>query len=93
MEQKANARVLIRGKVQGVFFRVETKKAADRLGVTGWVRNRNDGSVEAVFEGEKKSVDEAVKWCWRGSPFSMVEDVKVEWGDYGGDFKAFDIKH
>jgi len=51
MENKVRAHAIISGRVQGVFFRMETKRAADRLGAKGWVRNLKDGSVEAVFEG------------------------------------------
>ena len=93
MEEKAMAHVIISGKVQGVCFRMETKEAAESYGVTGWVRNRSDGSVEAVFEGEKASVDQAINWCWRGSPFSRVDDVTVEWGVPTEDFKTFNIRY
>ena len=59
-KEQLRAHVVIRGLVQGVWFRASTKDEADRLGVSGWVRNLSDGSVEAVFEGEKKKVEEIV---------------------------------
>lgn len=63
-------RVLVSGKVQGVFYRDTTKKEADKRGVRGWVRNLRDGRVEAVFEGEPGAVAEMVAWCRVGSPLS-----------------------
>lgn len=70
-------RVRVRGRVQGVFFRVETRVRADSLGVAGWVRNAGDGSVEAVFEGEVEQVDSMVDWCRRGPAGAYVEEVEV----------------
>ena len=75
----ARARVVIRGRVQGVFFRVETRERARSLGLAGWVRNNSDGTVEAVFEGERDRVDSMIVWCRRGTAAADVEDVEVEW--------------
>ncbi len=91
MEEKKRARVIIKGKVQGVFFRMETKRAAQRIGVTGWVKNKRDGSVEAVFEGDGALVDSIIKWCDVGSPGSKVEEKDVNWEDYQGEFGGFTI--
>ncbi len=63
MVENVRARALITGRVQGVAYRYETQWAAERLGVSGWVRNRADGSVEAVFEGERPKVEEMLAWC------------------------------
>ena len=63
--------------VQGVFFRQATAEEARRLGVAGWVRNRPDGRVEAVFEGPREAVDQIVSWCQEGTPWSNVEQVEV----------------
>lgn len=60
---KARAHVYVSGRVQGVFFRAETANLAHNLGLTGWVRNLSDGRVEALFEGEKEKVEEAVAFC------------------------------
>lgn len=68
--------VLISGQVQGVFYRAHTKQKADELGLKGWVRNRKDGKVEAVFEGPKNKVEEMLKWCWKGPSISKVTSVK-----------------
>ncbi len=75
----ARARVVIRGRVQGVFFRVETRERARSLGLAGWVRNNPDGTVEAVFEGDRDRVDSMLLWCRRGPAAADVEDVEVEW--------------
>lgn len=83
--------VLISGRVQGVYFRQYTWERAQALGVTGWVRNRRDGRVEAVFEGEKEAVEKMIAWCWQGSPAAHVENVKVIDEDYKGEFRDFQI--
>ena len=93
MEEKIRARAVISGRVQGVFFRVETKRAADRIGVYGWVRNRRDGTVEAVFEGDKDRVDAVLEWCKEGPPHAHVVDVDVSWNDYTGAFQGFEITY
>jgi acylphosphatase len=63
--------------VQGVFFRQMASEQARRLGLVGWIRNRRDGNVEAVFEGPQKAIDEMVAWCHEGSPWARVESVDV----------------
>jgi acylphosphatase len=70
-------RLVVTGRVQGVFFRESCRAEAARLGVTGWVRNHKDGSVEAVFEGAPPAVDAAVAWCHRGPPLARVDHVDV----------------
>ena len=91
--EKKSARVIIHGWVQGVYFRAFTRDQARSLGLTGWVRNRRDGTVEALFEGEKDKVDEMVAWCKRGSPSSRVEQVEVSSGPFSGDFDDFQIRY
>lgn len=71
------ALVVVRGSVQGVFFRVETRDRARSLGLAGWVRNAADGTVEAAFEGDDDRVEEMVDWCRRGPAGARVEDVDV----------------
>jgi acylphosphatase len=70
-------RVLIRGRVQGVFFRAETRARAESLDLSGSVRNLPDGTVEAVFEGDPERVESMVDWCRRGPEGASVEDVEV----------------
>jgi len=81
--------VFISGKVQGVFFRSSTKDKAEELGVRGWVRNLADGRVEAVFEGEKESVDKMVGWCSKGPVYARVAGVGVIPEQYKGEFSGF----
>ncbi len=93
MQTNTQAHVIISGRVQGVFFRAETQRAAQRLGVRGWVRNRSDGTVEALFEGPAKAVEQAVDWCWQGSPMSKVRDVKIQRGNFSGEYESFSITY
>jgi len=90
---KARARVIVSGRVQGVFFRSETQDEAIRQGVTGWVRNLPDGKVEALFEGEKDKVDALIEFCKRGPPGARVTRAEVSWESYTGEFKSFSIKY
>jgi acylphosphatase len=86
---KVRAHVFISGMVQGVFFRSETIDEAKKLGVKGWVRNLPDGRVEAVFEGEEKSVKELIEFCRRGPPGARVTGVNIIWENYTGEFRSF----
>jgi acylphosphatase len=91
--EQLRAHVIVHGLVQGVWFRASTKDEADRLGVNGWVRNLPDGSVEAVFEGEKKKVEEIVGWCHRGPSGANVRDVEIVWEPYRRELDQFDIRY
>ena len=79
------AHVKIYGRVQGVWFRASTKEMADKLGIKGWVRNMPDGTVEAVFEGDDKSVEKIIEWCHRGPPLARVDRVEVEYEEPQGE--------
>jgi len=85
--------VHVRGRVQGVFFRAATQETARGLNLTGWVRNRPDGSVEAVFEGEDDHVDIMLAWCRQGPPNARVEEVLIQEEPCSGLFLDFDIKY
>lgn len=74
--EKARKRVVVRGRVQGVFFRDSTREEAERRGVAGWVTNRSDGAVEGVFEGDPDSVAALVDFCRSGPSSASVEDVE-----------------
>lgn len=93
MSDFKRVRVLVDGRVQGVFFRMETKRMARGKGVKGWVRNLADGRVEALFEGEPALVDEAIKWCHKGSPLARVSKVEVHDLEGGPEFSSFEITH
>jgi acylphosphatase len=89
----ANKRVqlFVKGRVQGVFFRAAAQREARRLGIGGWVKNRNDGSVEIVAEGEEDAIKEIINWAQRGPSAARVEDVDVRWRGYTGEFAEFRI--
>ena len=74
------ARVLVSGRVQGVWFRESTREHACSLGLTGWVQNLRDGRVEALFEGERSAVEAALDFVRQGPPLARVSDAEV--GDY-----------
>jgi acylphosphatase len=90
---KKRVHITISGKVQGVFFRANTKQKADQLGLSGWVRNTPDGTVEAVFEGDAHSLDEMVRWCHHGPSLAQVQNVKVEQQQTSNRFDGFSIKY
>lgn len=86
------ARAVIKGKVQGVWFRAFTRDQAQAEQITGWVRNRPDGAVEAVFEGEEDAIVRVLEKCRQGPPSARVEDIETEWQEYGDEFSGFDIR-
>lgn len=85
-------RILIYGQVQGVFFRRSARLKAQELDVSGWIKNKNDGSVELVAEGLNKNIDEFIKWCKSGPPFAKVENVEIEKLKISENFDDFSIK-
>jgi acylphosphatase len=91
--EKVRARVIVEGRVQGVFFRYHTQEMAFKLGITGWVKNRRDSNVEAVFEGDKERVDQIIQWCHRGPSEARVTKVQLAWEDYTGESEDFSINY
>lgn len=89
--EKARLTLKIYGQVQGVFFRAEAVRKAESLGLVGWVRNAEDGTVEVVAEGEKDTLNKLYQWCQKGSPFAQVEKVEIKWEPYESEFKEFTI--
>ncbi len=85
------AEVRVSGRVQGVWFRQSTRQTAEQFGVTGWVRNCPDGSVEAVFEGEKSSVQRVIDWCRQGPRQARVDDLQVSWSAATDEFNRFQV--
>ncbi len=92
MGHTVRAHVVVSGVVQGVFFRASAREEAGRLGVDGWVRNRPDGAVEAVFEGSEERVREAVEWMSHGPSSAVVEDCQVSWEEPAGE-RGFSLRY
>ncbi len=91
--QQVAARVKITGRVQGVGFRYFVYRNAKKNEVNGWVRNREDGSVEARFEGPESLVDSMISLCRQGPLGSSVKDVEVEKESTEGRYEDFQLKH
>jgi acylphosphatase len=88
MPKKA-LRLVIHGRVQGVYFRDSMRREAQRLGIAGWVRNRSDGTVEAAVQGEPADVDAIVRWARRGPDRAQVERVEIE--PHEGSYASFEV--
>lgn len=82
---RTRAHVLVSGTVQGVFYRATTRNEARDRGIDGWVKNLDDGRVEAVFEGPADAVEEMIEWCHTGSPQADVSGVEAEYDDPEGE--------
>ena len=85
------AHVFVSGRVQGVSYRASTRDAARDAGLDGWVKNLDDGRVEAVFEGSEASVERLIEWCHEGSPAADVDGVDAEYGDPEG-VSGFEVR-
>lgn len=92
MTAPLRAHVYVSGRVQGVYYRANTRDAARERGVAGWVKNLDDGRVEAVFEGSRDAVEAMVEWCHDGSPRAQVEEVVVEYGEPEGT-TGFEVRY
>jgi acylphosphatase len=92
LEKTARVHLQIRGRVQGVYFRASTVEQAQRLGITGWVRNCLDGSVEVMAEGKKAELEKLIGWCRKGPSGAQVKEVQTEWEASTEEFYNFSIK-
>lgn len=88
---KTRISVVVQGRVQGVAFRHYTYLRAMELGVAGWVRNRTDGSVEGLFEGDEAAVQALAEWCRSGPPAARVTQLDISVETYNGEFEFFSI--
>lgn len=93
MQPAVRIHIVVSGDVQGVFFRAGTRSAASGLGLTGWVRNRPDGSVEVMAEGGRGALEKLLEWCGRGPAGASVSKVEHEWLAAGGEFSGFRVKY
>lgn len=92
MSESTRVHVMVQGVVQGVFFRAHTRKVAQSLALTGWVRNLADGRVEIVAEGPQTNVEDFVGWCHKGPSFARVDHVDVDWSKPTDEYDTFEIK-
>ena len=83
---------LIEGRVQGVGYRMSTQIAAQKIGVTGWVRNLRSGQVEMVAEGKPVQLEQLLEWAWQGPNFAQVTDISLEKLTATGEFTQFEIR-
>lgn len=83
--------LVVRGRVQGVFFRASAQREAKQLGLTGWVKNRPDNAVEMVIEGEEDQVKDFLSWAQHGPSTARVDHVETRWKSYTGEFPDFRI--
>ncbi len=90
---KKRLHCVIKGRVQGVCFRMYTCEEAGRLGLTGWVRNCRDGSVELVAEGEESFLKELAEWCGHGPSYAGVTSVRSEYSGATGEFSDFRVSY
>jgi len=92
MTKDSEVRVVVSGRVQGVFFRASTRDVAVRWGVCGYVRNLPDGRVEAVLQGDRGAVEKVVAFMREGPPGSCVEETDIEWRDPGENWHGFLVR-
>jgi acylphosphatase len=90
--QPARVHVKINGRVQGVYFRASAVEQARRLGITGWVMNCPDSSVEVVAEGEREELEKLISWCRRGPSGAQVSEVRAEWQASKQEFQNFFVR-
>lgn len=91
-ERLARVRLIITGRVQGVFFRASAADQARLLGIHGFARNLADGSVEIVAEGARTKLQVLCAWAQRGPADAQVDDARVEWREFTGEFRKFDVR-
>jgi acylphosphatase len=91
-QKKARVHLKVSGRVQGVYFRASTVEQARRLGLSGWVMNCPDSSVEVVAEGEIEQLEKLTHWCRTGPPGAQVKEVRAQWEASKEEFQSFHIK-
>lgn len=91
-EQRARLQMIVSGRVQGVFFRGAAAGQARALGIVGYARNRDDGTVELVAEGDRNALEILAAWSHRGPTSARVETVQIEWSEAGDEFERFRIR-
>ncbi|MFH1509931.1 MAG: acylphosphatase [Candidatus Nealsonbacteria bacterium] len=92
-EEKIRAHLYVSGRVQGVCYRETCRKKAEKLGVSGWIKNIKDGRVEGLFEGDKSKVEKIVNWARKGSIWASIDSLDVIWEDYKQEFSDFRVRY
>ncbi len=87
------ARIIVKGRVQGVFFRHNTSRKARELGLKGFVRNLDNGDVEILAQGKEQDLDELIRFCHKGPPASDVQKVDVSYEDFKKNFHDFSVRY
>ena len=85
--------ILVKGKVQGVFFRKNTRQIAEALDITGWVKNTDDGDVEIFAQGDESKIEQLLSWCKQGPPRADVKDVEIIDERPDISIKKFSVQH
>jgi acylphosphatase len=93
MNDLVSLRAVVRGRVQGVFFRGAVQARADHLDISGYVRNRPDGTVEVWAEGERYQLEKLSEYLYVGPPAARVDNVELEWGDATGGYQGFSVSY
>jgi acylphosphatase len=93
VEETEQIHLHIRGRVQGIFYRASARQEAKRLGLTGWVRNCPDGSVELLAQGPRPLCEELLRYCHEGPPGAQVDEIDVSWGEPSAECAGFDIRY
>jgi len=91
-EVEIRVRMIVRGRVQGVFFRRAAAEQARALGIIGWARNLDDGSVELVGEGTRDTLEALLAWAHQGPPHARVDQVEARWEPWQGDLLQFQVR-
>ena len=90
---KSRVHIFVSGKVQGVFFRENTRKKAAEFRLSGFVRNLQNGKVEAIFEGKKEKIEKIIQWIKKGPETVQIKNIEINWQNYQGEFKSFEIRY
>ena len=90
---KKRYNIIISGRVQGVFFRTETRDHARKFNLKGWVKNNSNNTVEIIAEGEELNLMQFLKWCHQGPESARVENIRIKKQDYENEFEVFSIKY
>jgi acylphosphatase len=93
MGEKVRLRAIVHGRVQGVNFRYYTRQQARQLGVSGYVRNQWDGTVQVVAEGTRQALTRLLNWLHKGPSMATVTEVETQWLPHTGEFQHFEVRY